>query len=132
MQLLRRLFRLSPPLAAHLRAGQRGEQAAVAYLKRHGFTIHARNVRIGKHDEIDIVAFDPVDKVIVFAEVKTRTRADPDFRPELNLTRDKRHRMARAARRWIVQHRWQGGYRLDLLCVIGTSVSEHYREVAWQ
>lgn len=59
------------PKAAH---GKLGEDAAADWLKKNGYCIKARNVRIGHH-ELDIIAED--DDYIVFVEVKTRTEAPP-------------------------------------------------------
>lgn len=122
------------PLAqrpATIITGEQGEDAAQRFLELCGYTILARNVRIGSHDEIDIVAFDPQDDVIVFAEVKTRTSFSESFRPELNLTQRKRRALTRAARAWIAEKEWEEGYRLDLLCVVNGRVVEHYREIAF-
>ncbi|MBR3998180.1 MAG: YraN family protein [Clostridia bacterium] len=54
--------------------GRTGEEAAVLYLKKKGYRIVGRNVRIGR-SEIDIICEN--DLAIVFAEVKTR-RQTPD------------------------------------------------------
>lgn len=51
--------------------GERGEDAAVDYLRAHGYCILARNVR-SRYGEIDIVARDKA--TICFIEVKTRRR----------------------------------------------------------
>ena len=53
----------------HLRKGARGEQAACRYLENKGWSILARNWRVGR-DELDIVARD--GDVLVVVEVKTR------------------------------------------------------------
>jgi len=128
---IRRLFAPSH-VAAHIAAGQRGEDIAARYLRDHDYRILDRNVRIG-HDEIDIVAYDPIDRVFIFAEVKTRSKADSDYRPELSITHKKRIRMTRAARRYMArsQHDADVGYRLDVICVADSKVIEHYPEVAW-
>ncbi len=91
--------------------GSLGEARAVRHLRNRGMTVLGRNVRLGR-DEIDVVAFDPFEKVIAFVEVKTRTR-DSDYHPSLNMTAKKRRRMLRAARRWVSNHGYDGGYRLD-------------------
>ncbi len=119
-----------PEKAAHMIAGQKGEDCAVAYLRGLGYSIIGRNVRLNK-DEIDIIAFDPVDRVYVFAEVKTRTRIDLDYRPELNITYKKRGFMRRAARRWMTQFSEETGYRMDIVCVMENKVVDHYIEVKW-
>ena len=49
--------------------GRIGEEAAAVYLEKKGYTVTAKNVRIGR-SEIDIIC--EKDDFIVFAEVKTR------------------------------------------------------------
>jgi putative endonuclease len=51
--------------------GQRGEAAAVRYLRKKGYKIIALGDRLKRRDELDIVAYR--GKTIAFAEVKTRT-----------------------------------------------------------
>ncbi len=107
-----------------------GERSAEAYLVSLGYDIRGRNVRVGK-GEIDLLAYDHSDGVLVFAEVKSRSRDDDDYRPDLNLTPTKRRAMASAARTWIAEHDYEGGYRLDLLCVVDGLVVDHLCELAW-
>lgn len=108
--------------------GSEGEDAALAYLQGKGYKFHGRNVRLG-HDEIDLVMFDPIDQAIVFAEVKSRSRFDPDFPPEANLTHAKKQKMFRAGKKWVAQKSYEGSWRLDLLCVIGNRVSDHLIQI---
>jgi len=54
------------------RLGERGEDAAVAFLERSGLTIVERNWRCSA-GEVDIVALD--GEVLVLCEVKTRRTA---------------------------------------------------------
>lgn len=115
----------------HLQTGEDGEEIACNFLQELEYLIIEVNARIPPHDEIDIVAYDPVDKVIVFAEVKTRSKNSRDFRPELDLTPAKRRSMARAARGWVDARAWPGGYRLDVVAVVEGKVVAHYREVEW-
>ncbi len=124
-------FPSSPePLAPHLCTGQDGESVAREFLKRIGYTVIGCNVRIGR-DEIDIIAFDPKDKVIVFVEVRTRTNLHPAFVPEKTATWAKRKKLQRSARRWVARRDYQGGYRIDLVCVEGPRVRAHFKELAW-
>ena len=53
------------------KVGETGEQIAVDYLIKNGFTILNRNFRSGRFGEIDIIAEE--DSCICFIEVKTRT-----------------------------------------------------------
>lgn len=121
----------APVSPAHLETGRRGEMVAADYLKSIGYRVEDRNVTLG-HDEIDVVALDPEDDVLVFAEVKTRTHAHPDYRPELAAGRHKRQRLQRSARRWVAEHGFDGGYRIDLVCVDGGRVVSHLRELEWK
>lgn len=100
--------------------GSYGESMAVRHLLRRGMTVIGRNIRLGK-DEIDIVAFDPVDQCVAFVEVKMRTNG-AEYHPSLNLTRNKRRHMVRAARRWVHKNDYPGGYRLDVAYVSGSLV----------
>lgn len=114
-----------------VRVGMSGEAVAERHLRMQRYRIIGRNVRVGAHDEIDIIAFDPVDRVLVFAEVKSRARKHPDYTPDLNMTWRKRRSVSRAARTWIAERNYDGGYRLDLLCVADNAVTEHYRDIEW-
>lgn len=88
----------------------------------------ARNVRSGPHDEIDIIAEDPRDDVLVFVEVKTRS-ADDGYAPGLALDRRKRTAMLRAARRYIDERGEERGYRFDVVCVVAGRVSEYWEDI---
>lgn len=124
---------IAPPLPAlpdHLLIGSRGEQIACRFLRSLGYRILGRNVRLAK-DEVDILAWDPMDAVVVFAEVKTRARLHDDYTPELNLTHKKRANMMRGARQWVVRCGWEGGYRMDLIGVMDGKVTEHIQELSW-
>lgn len=52
--------------------GAAGERAVAAYLRRCGWIVLGRNLRIGR-DEIDILALEPMVAVVV-VEVRARTR----------------------------------------------------------
>lgn len=105
--------------------GQTGEVLAVAHLTGRGFTITACNVRIGRRDEIDIITYDPTDQVLVFVEVKTRARWSGDFPPERNLTPRKKYALRRGAKKWVAKTGYEGGYRIDCVCVAGGKIVDH-------
>ncbi|OIO54398.1 hypothetical protein AUJ46_03640 [Candidatus Peregrinibacteria bacterium CG1_02_54_53] len=111
--------------------GLKGEEIATQYLVSIGYNILGRNVRIGR-DEIDIVARDPVDDVVVFAEVKTRSRDSKDFPPGLNIHWYKKQRLIRSARMWVNAHHYDRGYRMDLVSVAEGKVIEHLKELDWE
>lgn len=58
----------------NLETGEWGEKQAERMLKRKGYRILGRRVRVGTRDEIDLVARDGA--TLVFVEVKTRKSED--------------------------------------------------------
>jgi len=81
------------------RLGERGEDAAVAYLERVGMTVVERNWRCSS-GEIDVIALD--GDVVVLCEVKTR-RTTSKGSPDEAVTPAKQRRYARLAAAYI-QH----------------------------
>jgi putative endonuclease len=100
------------------RTGVRGETYAYWYLRRHGYTLIARNYRAaGVKGEIDLVGYD--GSVLAFVEVKTRRmdKAD-DILPEENVTFGKHQAMARMARHFLREWRLKDiPWRIDLLAI---------------
>ncbi len=80
--------------------GKRGEDAAAAFLERHGYEILDRNYRI-RQGEIDIVAKEK-DR-IVFVEVKTR-RGTTFGRPSLAVDRRKQKKIIACAKYYMCDH----------------------------
>ncbi len=115
-------------MADHHIVGREGEDVAMRYLLMSGYSLLGRNVRIG-HDEIDLIVFDPMDTVIVFVEVKARSKDDPDFSPLLNFTEDKKACVRRAAERWIAAQEHEWGWRIDLVLVADGKVADHIKDV---
>ncbi len=112
--------------APHLKLGERGERAALTYLKeREGYRIVARNflVPLGRGlrgqkltAEIDIIAYD--SDTLVFIEVKTRT-SDEIVAPERAVGLRKQRQIARAARRYrLLMNVVEETYRYDVVTVI--------------
>lgn len=115
----------------HLLLGLWGEQAAAEYLRSIGYSLREKNSRQGR-GEIDLIAWDPVDKVLVFVEVKTRTEKTRDgFQPEMTAAAQKRRILRRSVRRWVASHNYDGGYRIDLICIQEGKVTNHFKELAW-
>jgi putative endonuclease len=83
--------------------GRDAEDAAAAHLRRAGFTILERNVRLG-HGEIDLVCKDR--DVVVFVEVKCR-RATWGDSPKAAVSWHKQRKLTRLAQHWL---KWR---RLD-------------------
>lgn len=120
--------RLLENLPSHFAVGIKGEEVATRYLRSLGYKIIERNTRVGRHKEIDIIAWDPVDSTLVFVEVKSRSM-ESEYAPSLNMTYNKKKALRDAVRRWIAQKEWEGGYRLDLLCIVDGYVTQHIKEV---
>ncbi|MBM4142321.1 MAG: YraN family protein [Lentisphaerae bacterium] len=85
-------------MRAHLESGLWGEAVAARALRRKGWRILGRRVRVDARDEIDIVARD--GKALVFVEVKTRAREEFG-RPLEAVDRKKRRVLSRAALRYL-------------------------------
>ena len=97
--------------------GRLGEDVAVEFLKKNGYTVIERNYR-ASHNELDIIASDK--KYIVFVEVKARTYKDPNSmpygRPASAVTFGKRQRTLAAARQYLATHSTKGKQpRIDVI-----------------
>jgi putative endonuclease len=100
-----------PTLPIHS-LGQRGEQLAIAYLKRANFAILTTNWRC-KNGEIDIVA--QKADTLVFVEVRTR-RADNTESAFESITPRKRSRMIAAAQAYVAEHELDNlDWRVDMI-----------------
>lgn len=104
--------------------GRLGEDTAAKYLESRRYRIRERNVRFGRY-EIDIVAFDHSEQMIVFVEVKTRTTVSPQYPIHTAVDREKRRSLKEARDRWITKHQYEGPGRMDIVCVSGNRVTEH-------
>ncbi|MCA9052802.1 MAG: YraN family protein [Planctomycetaceae bacterium] len=94
--------------------GDRGERAAVRYLRRHGFQILARQAR-SRLGEIDIIATE--GDWVVFVEVKTRTSTVKGH-PVEAVTPDKQRQLTRAALAWLKHRGWlERRCRFDVIAV---------------
>jgi len=100
------------------RTGIRGETFAYWYLRRHGYTMVARNFTVsGVKGEIDLIGYD--GEVLAFVEVKTRT-SDPELfgKPEEAVTPEKRRHLSRVARQFLAERRIpKARWRFDVLAI---------------
>ena len=121
-----------PARAAHLELGEKGERAALDYLKeREGYRVVAINFRtpVGRgiggqrlSAEIDIIAYD--GEVLAFVEVKTRT-SDELVAPERAVDLRKQRQIARAAHRYRRLMRVLGEeYRYDVVTVVPSATGD--------
>ena len=95
--------------------GRKGEALAVRALRREGYAILDRNVRLGRY-EIDIIAQE--GDTIAFVEVKTR-RSDTVAYPEDNVGQKKQHHLRQAANTYMAQHDDPDMYyRFDVVSVL--------------
>jgi putative endonuclease len=98
--------------------GVRGETFAYWYLRRHGYTIVARNFMVpGVKGEIDLIGYD--GGVLAFVEVKTRTgeRASQGL-PEDAVTPEKRRHLSRMARQFLAERRIpEAACRFDVVAI---------------
>jgi putative endonuclease len=112
-------------MARHNEIGKIGEDLASKWLTSSGFTVVERNYS-KKWGEIDIVAHE-TDRKIHFIEVKSvsyETKSDLEYavthetyRPEENVHRDKLKRLGRAIETWIIEHKYEGEWQIDVITV---------------
>ena len=102
-------------------SGAWGEELAARLLaKEKGYKIVGRNVRFGARCELDIVAWEPVRKILVFVEVKTR-KSEDFGRPIEAVTSAKKKALSRAAVRYLQKTKQPKCYlRFDVVEVVGS------------
>ena len=101
-------------MAVHLDLGRKGENLAKTFLEGLGYEILDENWTHGKA-EIDLIAYK--DKVIIFAEVKTRT-GNTFGEPEDFVDNRKQKLLAEAADEYIYLMDHQGEVRFDIISVL--------------
>lgn len=117
-------LRLAGP-ATDRELGAAGERAAARLLRRGGYKVLGRNVRV-RIGEADIVALDPDGRTIVVVEVKTRRvervveagkrRAAPA--PEMSVHQHKQLKLLAVARYLAKANGWVGRpIRIDVVAV---------------
>jgi putative endonuclease len=109
--------------------GTRAERRACRWLRRHGFTVIARNASCPL-GELDIVALDGA--TLVFVEVRSTAGDDPSV-PAASVDRDKQFRLSRMALWFRRRHRLQAlDARFDVLAISwplgGEPRIEHIRD----
>ena len=110
-------------LPEHQKLGRWGEDVSANLLKSKGYKILGKRVRIGKKDELDIVA--RKDQTLIFVEVKTRN-SEIFSRPVSAVNRKKKSYLSRAAVRYLKKLEKPPPYiRFDVIEVIGTLKESH-------
>jgi putative endonuclease len=95
--------------------GARGEQMACDHLLAQGYSLVARNVRVGRL-EIDVIV--QRGRTLVFCEVRSRSN-DHIMTPAQSIQPDKVHRVRTAAATWLKQHPAPGAQiRFDVISVV--------------
>jgi len=100
-------------LAQHNELGKLGEEMAVAFLQRNGYTILDTNWRYLK-GEIDIIA--KKDDVIAIVEVKTRTSIDI-VTPEDSVNQKKIKLLVATANQYIIEKDIDLEARFDIITI---------------
>lgn len=106
--------------------GKFGEKQASEFLTQKGFQILHTNFQI-KGGELDIVAFDPVEKIMVFVEVKTR--GSQEFgHPTKAVNSKKTRNLKRTALYYLDRFQLEYEYRFDIIS-ISPSGLEHFENI---
>jgi putative endonuclease len=100
-------------MAQHNETGKQGEEEAARFLREKGYEILARNYRY-QHAEIDLIA--RKNKLLVFAEVKTRTNLHYG-NPEEFVNYTKARLIMKAAEHYIFSTDWWHDVRFDIVAV---------------
>jgi putative endonuclease len=116
----------SPPPAAsgNKGTGALGEEVAAHFITTHGYLIVERNFRC-KGGEVDIIARDPVDKSLVFIEVKARRGLTYGV-PQLAVTPFKQRQISKAALTWLSKNRLHDtNARFDVIAILLAKDGQH-------
>lgn len=108
--------------------GFQGEEIAALYLASSGYDVRERNVHFRKF-EIDIVAYDRAEKMMVFVEVKTRGHHSDQYPIHTAVDQRKWGAMRKAVARWVIRHQYEGSGRIDILSVSNGRVVEHIKDL---
>ena len=108
-------------MAQHNDLGKWGEEQAATFLERKGYTICDRDWRAG-HRDLDIIALNEDQTILVIVEVKTRT-SDELNEPEEAVNKKKIRNIGNAANLYLKQFNVEYDVRFDIVSVTGTSDS---------
>jgi putative endonuclease len=123
------------------KVGAYGEQIAVNYLKKLGFSILNTNY-LKKWGEIDIVACETAEKarIIHFVEVKTVSYETKErlqqavsygtYRPEENVHKDKLKRINRTIESWLTENNSEDAWQVDV-CAVRIVPREKYATIKY-
>jgi len=118
-------------MALHNDLGRKGESLAKAHLEEAGYEILNENWTHGKL-EVDLIAYK--DRVIIFAEVKTRT-GNGFGEPEDFVDARKQKLLAKAADEYIYLMNHQGEVRFDIIAILFNNETnyklKHIEDAFW-
>jgi putative endonuclease len=95
--------------------GKDGEEMAAAFMMEKGFEILAKNYRSGRA-EIDLIL--KKESLLVFAEVKLRSKVGKFGLPEDAVNGKKEDLIMGAAENYILDNDWKGDVRFDIISII--------------
>ncbi len=104
-------------MAEHNDLGKWGEDVAVDFLERKGYSVCDRDWKVGKRD-LDIIAVSDSGMELVFVEVKTRQSAELQ-EPEQAVNPRKMRNLAIAANAYVKSHDVTLAVRFDIISVVG-------------
>ena len=106
-------------MAQHNDVGKWGERYALDILDREGYILIETDWRPPRgHRDLDIIAYTPDRRVIVFIEVKTRSRRQAML-PEDAVDRKKILNLQHAANQYIKMFNVVEEVRFDIISIIG-------------
>lgn len=101
-------------MADHNALGQEGEEMAVAFLRKKGYSILERNYRFQKA-EVDILA----QKGKVLAAVEVKTRSTPDFGDPQDFVKKKQiNLLVKAVDHFVNDQKLDVQVRFDIIAII--------------
>ncbi len=101
-------------MARHNELGKKGEQLAVDYLIKRGYTIVQRNYRFQKA-EVDIIA--KIKDTLAIVEVKTRSTAD--FGNPQDFVKPKQiQRLVKAVDEYVIVNKLDIEVRFDIIAIV--------------
>ena len=106
-------------MAQHNDVGKWGERYALDVLDREGYILVETDWRPPRgHRDLDIIAYTPDRRVMVFIEVKTRSRKH-DIQPEDAVDRKKILNLQHAANQYIKMFNIKEDIHFDIISIIG-------------
>lgn len=109
-------------MAEHNEVGNWGEDMAAEYLVKKGYYIRERDWKCGKRD-LDIVAVNDQQNILVVAEVKTRSAGDTSD-PLLAVDSKKIRNLGIAAYNYVTTFALDYEVRFDIIAITGSSKAD--------